>query len=74
MTIFVFTAIQSMIGSLDYLIISTRSDLAFAVRISSTFNSRPNAVYKAMATQDLRYTQATKSRRLLYRSSSFRVY
>ena len=46
---------QQLMGSINYLVIGTRPDLAFTVSMLSTFNSNPNDTHMRLAKGVLRY-------------------
>ncbi|KAJ5267498.1 hypothetical protein N7478_010306 [Penicillium angulare] len=56
------------IGSLMYLMVGTRPDIAFALGTLSRFTSQPQAHHQVALQRLLRYIQATQSHRLTYRS------
>jgi hypothetical protein len=56
------------IGSLMYLMIGTRPDIAFALSKLSRFTSRPQSHHQAALRQLLRYIKSTQSHRITYRS------
>ena len=60
---------QSLIGSLMYLVVGTRPDIAFAVATLSKFNSKPNKIHFTAAKRILRYLKQTKSLALTYRTN-----
>ena len=60
---------RSAIGSLMYLMVSTRPDLAAAVGILSRFMENPGKVHWEAVKKVLRYVQHTKSYGLLYKRS-----
>ena len=60
---------RSSIGSLMYLMVSTRPDLAAAVGILSRFMENPGKVHWEAVKKVLRYVQHTKSYGLLYKRS-----
>jgi hypothetical protein len=56
------------IGSLMYLMVGTRPDIAFALRLLSRFASQPQSHYQVALQRMLRYIKATQSHRITYRS------
>jgi transposase InsO family protein len=56
------------IGSLMYLMVGTRPDIAFALGTLSRFTSRPQSHHQAALQRLLRYVKATQSYRITYRS------
>ena len=56
------------IGSLMYLMVGTRPDIAFALRTLRRFTSRPQSHHQAALQRLLRYVKATQSYRITYRS------
>ncbi|KAJ5364941.1 uncharacterized protein N7496_010654 [Penicillium cataractarum] len=56
------------IGSLMYLIVGTRPDIAFTLRTLSRFTSRPQSHHQAVLQRLLRYVKATQFYRITYRS------
>jgi hypothetical protein len=59
----------SIVGSLMYLAMGTRPDIAFAVAALSRHNSRPTELHLTAAKRILRYLRLTSHLGLLYRSS-----
>lgn len=57
---------QSLIGSLMYLVVSTRPDIAFAVATLSKFNAKPTALHFSAAKRLLRYLKQTQDLALEY--------
>ncbi|KAI0984565.1 hypothetical protein GJ496_011917 [Pomphorhynchus laevis] len=57
---------QFIIGSLLYIAICTRPDIAYAVEILSRFNISPNDLHLTAAKQVLRYLRGTKDFRLRF--------
>ena len=57
---------QSIIGSLMYAVIGSRSDLAFTVAKLSQFSSRPNPTHLQAAKHVLRYLKGTTDWTLFY--------
>ena len=57
---------QSLIGSLMYLVVSTRPDIAFAVATLSKFNAKPTALHYSAAKHLLRYLKQTPDLALEY--------
>jgi hypothetical protein len=60
------TAYQQIIGSLMYLVIGTRPDLAYTITDLSQFNSSPSIMHLTAAKRVLRYLQGTKDRHIFY--------
>jgi len=60
---------QSLIGSLMYLVVGTRPDIAFTVTTLSKFNSKPNKIDYMAAKRVLRYLKQTKTLALTYRTN-----
>jgi len=56
------------IGSLMYLMVGTRPDIAFALGTLSRFTSQPQSHHQAALQRLLRYIKATQSYRITYRS------
>ncbi|KAJ5091016.1 hypothetical protein N7532_009700 [Penicillium argentinense] len=56
------------IGSLMYLMVGTRPDIAFALGALSRFTSRPQSHHQAALQRLLRYVRATKFYRITYRN------
>jgi hypothetical protein len=56
------------IGSLMYLMVGTRPDIAFALGMLSRFTSQPQSHHQVALQRLLRYIQATQSHRITYRS------
>ncbi|KAJ5267340.1 hypothetical protein N7478_010148 [Penicillium angulare] len=56
------------IGSLMYLMVGTRPDIAFALGMLSRFTSRPQSHHQVALQRLLRYITATQSYRITYRS------
>ncbi|CEJ62707.1 hypothetical protein PMG11_11200 [Penicillium brasilianum] len=56
------------IGSLMYLMVGTRPDIAFALGALSRFTSRPQSRHQAALQRLLRYVKATQFYRITYRS------
>lgn len=61
---------QAMIGSMLYIAIATRPDIAHAVGVLSRFNSCPNATHLTAAKRVLRYLKGTKDVGLTYTKGS----
>ena len=55
---------QSMVGSLMYLALGTRPDLAFAVAALSRYNSNPRPAHLTTAQRVLRYVKLTRAFRI----------
>ena len=55
---------QSLIGSLMYLMLGTRPDIAFAVGLLARFSSNPSALHRARAGRLLGYVKHTRKRYL----------
>jgi len=60
---------QQIIGSLMYLVIGTRADLAYTVSALSQFSSKPTTQHMGILKQALRYLKRTKNLTLTYRKS-----
>jgi hypothetical protein len=60
----------SIVGSLMYLAMGTRPDIAFAVAALSRYNSRPTEVHLTAAKRVLRYLRLTSNLGLLYRTGN----
>jgi hypothetical protein len=56
------------IGSLMYLTVGTRSDIAFALGLLSRFTSQPQSYHQVALQRLLRYIKATQSRPITYRN------
>ena len=56
------------IGSLMYLMVGTRPDIAFALGTLSCFTSQPQSHHQVALQRLLRYIKATQSHRIMYRS------
>jgi hypothetical protein len=56
------------IGSLMYLMVGTRPDIAFALGMLSRFTSQPQSHHQVALQRLLRYIKATQSHRITYRS------
>jgi len=61
---------QQIIGSLMYLVIGTRPDLAFAISLLSQFSSKPTVEHLGAAKRILRYIKGTRDHTLTYKCSS----
>jgi hypothetical protein len=59
---------RTAIGSLMYLMVGTRPDIAFALGTLSRFTSRPQSHHQAALQRLLRYVKATQFYRITYRS------
>ena len=59
---------QSLLGSLMYLMLSTRPDLAFTISTLSKFSSAPLPIHRAAAKRVLPYLKATKALALSFSS------
>ena len=57
---------QSMMGSLMYVVIGTRPDLAHTATVLSQFSSSPNQIHFQAAKRILRYVKGTVNWKLLY--------
>ncbi|EDN08356.1 predicted protein [Histoplasma mississippiense (nom. inval.)] len=64
---FTATRYRQGLGSLQYLVSSSRPDLAFAVNYLSRFNSRPHKKCWAALKHVLRYVKKTKDHVILYK-------
>jgi hypothetical protein len=58
---------QSMVGSLMYLAMCTRPDIAYAVGTLARFSSRPNKTHWIAAKRVLRYLKGTASHGIVFR-------
>ncbi|CAP94943.1 Pc21g00460, partial [Penicillium rubens Wisconsin 54-1255] len=56
------------IGSLMYLMVGTRPDIAFALGLLSRFTSQPQSHHQVALQRLLRYIKATQSHRITYRN------
>ena len=57
---------KSAVGSLIWLVVSTRVDIAFAVSILSRFLSNPGPAHKAAVQRVLRYLAGSSDRSICY--------
>jgi hypothetical protein len=62
---------QQIIGSLMYLVIGTRADLAFTVSALSQFASKPTVTHMGALKQVLRYVKGTRDLKLTYNKHHF---
>ena len=60
---------QSLIGSLMYLVVGTRPDIAFPVATLSKFNAKPTNQHYLAAKRILRYLKQTSNWALIYQNS-----
>jgi len=60
------TEYQSITGSLMYLMLGTRPDLAYAVSKLCRYNSRPQVIHRTQALRCLRYAMSTKHLALVF--------
>jgi hypothetical protein len=60
---------QSLVGSLMYLVVGTRPDIAFAVATLSKYNARPTVDHLAAAKRLMRYVKRTSSLALFFTRS-----
>jgi Reverse transcriptase (RNA-dependent DNA polymerase) len=60
----------SVVGSLMYLALTTRPDIAYAAGVLARFNSNPGLAHWQAAKHVLRYLKGTVNHRLVYRPSS----
>lgn len=60
---------QQLIGSLNYLVVGTRPDLAFTISTLAQFNSNPSEMHLKTAYQVLRYLKRTMDSKLSYQRS-----
>lgn len=65
---------QNLIGSLIYLAVNTRPDIAFSVNFLSQFNTNYNEEHWQAAKRILRYIKGTIDSCLLYRQDSLQLY
>lgn len=63
-------AYRSLIGSLMYLAIGTRPDIAYAVSVASRFLEKPTVVHERAAKRILRYIKRTLNFGILYTQDS----
>jgi hypothetical protein len=61
------TEYQHMIGSLMYIMLGTRGDIAYAVSVASRHLANPGPQHIKLARRILRYLKGTKGLRLTYR-------
>ncbi|XP_062713205.1 uncharacterized protein LOC134290165 [Aedes albopictus] len=61
---------RQLIGGLQFLAHCTRSDIAYAVNVVSSFSSDPSEVHWVAAKRILRYLKGTKSMKLTFRKQS----
>lgn len=61
---------QAMMGSINFLAICTRPDLAFSVTILSSHNAKPAQRHLLMAKQVLRYLKGTKDQGVLLHNTN----
>jgi hypothetical protein len=59
----------SLVGSLMYLAVATRPDIAYAIQRLSTFTANPGLAHWVAAKRVLRYLSGTRELRLTYRGS-----
>jgi len=64
------TLYQQIIGSLMYLVIGTRPDLAFTVSLLSQYSSQPTTIHMGAAKRILRYIKSTRDKFLTYTKCS----
>jgi hypothetical protein len=64
---------QNLVGSLMYLAVSTRPDIAYAVSALSQFNSKPGIEHWNAAKRVLRYIRGTTDYTLTYRSTGMPI-
>ena len=60
---------QSLVGSLMYLAVCTRPDLAYAVNTLARFSSKPNRIHWVAAKRVLRYLKGTASHGIVFTKS-----
>ena len=60
----------SIIGSLMYLALTTRPDIAYAARVLARFNSNPGLAHWQAAKHVLRYLKGTLDHKLVYKPSN----
>jgi hypothetical protein len=63
------TIFQSMIGTLLYVMIATRPDIAYAIRVLSRYNHDPSNEYMVALNSVFRYLNGTKDWRLHFRGA-----
>jgi hypothetical protein len=61
------TKYQRIVGSLMYIMLGTRGDIAYAVSMASRYLANPGPQHMKLARRILRYLKSTKSLRLTYR-------
>ncbi|KAJ6047020.1 uncharacterized protein N7446_011854 [Penicillium canescens] len=61
------TSYQRMVGSLMYIMLGTRGDIAYAVSVASRSLANPGPQHIKLAQRILRYLKGTKSLRLAYK-------
>ena len=64
---------QSAVGSLMYLAISTRPDIAYAVNSLAKFNSKPSKEHWVALKRVLRYLKGTVKYGILYQKGSMEI-
>jgi len=64
------TLYQQIIGSLMYLVIGTRPDLAFTISLLSQYLPQPTTIYMGAAKRVLRYIKGTRNKFLTYAKCS----
>lgn len=57
---------QQRVGSIGYLVIGTRPDLAFSVAMLGTFNANPSEEHLNLAKQVLRHVKGTLEHKIIY--------
>ncbi|CAB3988823.1 Hypothetical predicted protein, partial [Paramuricea clavata] len=67
------TSYQSMVGSLIYLAIATRPDIAYAVAALAKFNSSPTEAHLTAVKRVFRYLKGTAQLRLQYQETDANV-
>jgi hypothetical protein len=67
------TSYQRMIGSLMYIMLGTRGDIAYAVSVASRSLANPGPQHIKLAQRILRYLKGTKSLRLVYQGQPQRL-
>src|SRR5579871_1823475 len=64
---------QSTVGSLIYVIVGTRPDIAFAVATISQFNFNPNIIHWKVSKRIFRYLKETVNFRITYGNTKIKL-